>query len=44
LKSKGIKPDRMRSFGYGKSKPIDTNLTDIGRAQNRRVEFTLLKK
>jgi outer membrane protein OmpA-like peptidoglycan-associated protein len=44
LKNKGISPDRMRSFGYGKTKPIDTNLTDRGRAQNRRVEFTLLKK
>jgi outer membrane protein OmpA-like peptidoglycan-associated protein len=44
LKSKGILPDRLKSFGYGESKPIDSNLSDKGRAQNRRVEFTLLKK
>jgi outer membrane protein OmpA-like peptidoglycan-associated protein len=44
LKSRGVLADRLRSFGYGESKPIDTNLTNQGRAQNRRVEFTLLKK
>jgi outer membrane protein OmpA-like peptidoglycan-associated protein len=44
LKTKGIKAERMRSIGYGESKPIDTNLSDQGRAQNRRVEFTLVKK
>ncbi len=44
LKKKGIQPERMIATGYGKSKPIDSNLTDAGRAQNRRVEFTLLKK
>jgi outer membrane protein OmpA-like peptidoglycan-associated protein len=44
LKSKGIMADRMRSFGYGELKPIDSNLRDKSRAQNRRVEFTLIKK
>lgn len=44
LKTKGIAPERMKSVGYGESKPIDTNQTEEGRAVNRRVEFTLLKK
>jgi len=44
LKKKGIQPERMTAVGYGKSRPIDSNLTEYGRAQNRRVEFTLLKK
>jgi outer membrane protein OmpA-like peptidoglycan-associated protein len=42
--SKGIDTKRMTSKGYGKSKPIATNMTDAGREQNRRVEFTVTKK
>jgi outer membrane protein OmpA-like peptidoglycan-associated protein len=44
LASKGIAPERMVAVGYGESRPIDTNGTDAGRARNRRVEFTLIKK
>jgi outer membrane protein OmpA-like peptidoglycan-associated protein len=44
LASQGIKPERMQAVGYGESRPVDTNQTEAGRAQNRRVEFTLLKK
>ncbi len=44
LISQGIQPVHMQSEGYGELKPIDTNRTDEGRAVNRRVEFTLLKK
>jgi outer membrane protein OmpA-like peptidoglycan-associated protein len=44
LASQGIKPERMQSVGHGESRPVDTNQTEEGRAQNRRVEFTLLKK
>lgn len=44
LASQGIGADRMKSVGYGESRPIDTNKTEEGRAQNRRVEFTLIKK
>ena len=44
LASQGIKPERMLAVGYGESRPIDTNQTDEGRAQNRRVEFMLIKK
>jgi outer membrane protein OmpA-like peptidoglycan-associated protein len=44
LISQGVKPERMIAVGYGESRPIDTNLTEEGRSQNRRVEFTLIKK
>jgi OmpA-OmpF porin, OOP family len=35
----GIEQDRLTSRGWGEEKPVDTNLTDEGRAANRRVEF-----
>jgi outer membrane protein OmpA-like peptidoglycan-associated protein len=44
LTSKGVLPERMQAVGYGESRPVDTNQTEAGRAQNRRVEFTLIKK
>ncbi len=44
LISQGISDYRLSAHGYGESKPIDTNDTDEGRANNRRVEFTVLKK
>lgn len=44
LASQGIKAERMLSMGHGESRPVDTNQTEQGRAQNRRVEFTLIKK
>jgi outer membrane protein OmpA-like peptidoglycan-associated protein len=34
-----IDKGRLTSQGWGEQKPIDTNLTDEGRAANRRVEF-----
>ena len=34
-----IEKSRLASQGWGEEKPIDTNLTDDGRAANRRVEF-----
>jgi outer membrane protein OmpA-like peptidoglycan-associated protein len=43
LISQGIDASRLQAQGYGESKPIDTNDTDAGRANNRRVEFTVLK-
>ena len=42
--SQGIESFRLTAHGYGETKPIDTNDTDAGRANNRRVEFTVLKK
>ncbi|HEY8512835.1 MAG TPA: OmpA family protein [Cyclobacteriaceae bacterium] len=44
LISRGIDSYRLTAQGYGESRPIDTNETDEGRANNRRVEFTVLKK
>ncbi len=44
LISKGIDQTRLQSVGYGKTKPIDTNSSDAGKAVNRRVEFKLIKK
>lgn len=44
LVSQGIPEYRLSAHGYGESKPVDTNDTDDGRANNRRVEFTILKK
>jgi OOP family OmpA-OmpF porin len=40
----GIQDFRLSAHGYGESRAIDTNDTDTGRANNRRVEFTVLKK
>jgi OOP family OmpA-OmpF porin len=41
LKLKGINPDRIKSIGFGSTKPIESNLTESGRKANRRVEFYL---
>jgi OmpA-OmpF porin, OOP family len=35
----GIDPTHLTSIGFGLERPIDTNDTDAGRANNRRVEF-----
>ncbi len=35
----GIESDRMRTLGLGPTQPVDTNDTDAGRQQNRRVEL-----
>ncbi len=40
----GISPERLRSVGYGSSKPIAGNSTPAGRAKNRRTEFLILEK
>ena len=44
LISQGIDGSRLTAHGYGEAKPIDSNDTEVGRANNRRVEFTVLKK
>lgn len=41
LVNAGIKADRLTYTGYGFSKPIDTNDTEAGRANNRRTEFKI---
>jgi outer membrane protein OmpA-like peptidoglycan-associated protein len=42
--SQGIESHRLTPHGYGESKPIDTNDNPEGQANNRRVEFTVVKK
>jgi outer membrane protein OmpA-like peptidoglycan-associated protein len=43
LTSKGIKQERTISIGGGENHPVASNDTDVGRAQNRRVELSLLQ-
>ncbi|MFO1400496.1 MAG: OmpA family protein [Steroidobacteraceae bacterium] len=42
LTGKGVAAPRLGSVGYGQSRPVADNATELGRAQNRRVE--LVKK
>ena len=42
--SQGIQSFRLAAHGYGEALPIDNNETEAGRANNRRVDFTVLKK
>ncbi len=39
----GIDPARLTTTGAGESQPIASNDTDEGRAQNRRLDFTLVQ-
>jgi outer membrane protein OmpA-like peptidoglycan-associated protein len=41
--SQKVAPERLEARGYGEERPIDTNLTSAGRANNRRVEFIILR-
>ncbi len=40
----GISPERLRSIGYGATKPVADNGTEEGRSKNRRTEFLILEK
>jgi outer membrane protein OmpA-like peptidoglycan-associated protein len=42
LVAKGVAATRLEAAGYGFEKPIASNETALGRARNRRVEFTIL--
>jgi outer membrane protein OmpA-like peptidoglycan-associated protein len=42
LLKKGIDPGRVTSKGFGPDRPIDSNDTEAGREQNRRVEFLIV--
>jgi OOP family OmpA-OmpF porin len=39
LVSKGIARDRLQAKGFGSTRPVASNATEEGRAQNRRVEL-----
>ncbi len=42
LEAAGVAGDRLEARGYGETVPIDTNGTETGKANNRRVEFVIL--
>jgi chemotaxis protein MotB len=42
LVSQGVKPDLVSSQGFGDASPVASNDTTQGRAQNRRVELSLV--
>lgn len=44
LEEKGIEAIRLKSKGFGQTKPISVNQTEEGRAKNRRTEFKIIKK
>jgi outer membrane protein OmpA-like peptidoglycan-associated protein len=43
LEIKGIRADRLRSRGFGETRPVADNTTESGRQANRRVECIVLK-
>lgn len=43
LVNRGIDSGRLLTEGKGETQPIDTNDTDIGRARNRRIEFSVIE-
>ncbi|MEO0231192.1 MAG: OmpA family protein, partial [candidate division WOR-3 bacterium] len=38
-----IEPERIKTVGYGDTRPVASNETEEGRALNRRIEIKLLK-
>jgi OOP family OmpA-OmpF porin len=42
LVNHGVAPDQMHVVGYGESRPVASNDTESGRAQNRRVELRVV--
>ena len=42
LQSRGVNYQRLNAMGYGESRPVDTNNTEAGRANNHRIEITLV--
>ena len=44
LVNHGIAPERMEVIGYGESRPVASNDTEAGRAENRRVELHVVEQ
>jgi outer membrane protein OmpA-like peptidoglycan-associated protein len=42
LVKKGVAESRLAAFGFGPDKPADSNVTAVGRENNRRVEFNIV--
>jgi chemotaxis protein MotB len=43
LSQSGIADERLSAIGYGSSKPVDSNDSELGRASNRRVSIMILR-
>ena len=43
LKALKVDPSKITAVGYGETKPVATNATAEGKAQNRRVEAVMSK-
>lgn len=43
LESKGVTAGRLTAAGFGEDKPVASNKTTAGKAENRRVEINLVK-
>jgi OOP family OmpA-OmpF porin len=41
LVSEGVDPEKVKTVGFGESKPIASNATREGRAENRRIDLTV---
>ncbi len=44
LATRGINPERIKTAGYGKRKPVAPNDTEFGRRLNRRTEIVIISK
>ncbi|MBL8911680.1 MAG: OmpA family protein [Archangium sp.] len=44
LIKRGVDPTRMESVGFGETKPIASNSTAAGKAENRRTEFNIVEQ
>lgn len=44
LITKGVTSSRLMAQGFGFSLPVESNLTELGRSKNRRVEMKIIKQ
>jgi len=44
LVTQGVPKDKLVAKGFGETKPIATNDTEVGREKNRRVEFNIVEQ